>query len=62
MADIQKLLHYFTLAEKHGLEAAAYEDALGQFQSTLSHGDAIDSRQRAHLLSDLAMAERGLGK
>jgi len=62
LADIEKLVHYLTLAEKHGLEAAAYEDALRQFQFTLSHGDAIDSRQRAHLLSDLAMAERGPGK
>ena len=63
LADIEKLVvHYLTLAEKHGLKAAAYEDALRQFQSTPSHGDASDSRQRAHLLSDLAMAEHGLGK
>ena len=62
LADIKKLVHYLALAEKHGLEAAAYEDALRQFQPALSHGDAIDSRQRAHLLSDLATAERGLGK
>jgi hypothetical protein len=62
LADIQKFVHYLTLAREHALEAAAYEDALRQLKSTLSHGDTIDSRQRAHLLSDLAMTERGLGK
>ena len=39
-----------------------YEDALRQFQSRCHTADAIDSRQRAQLLSDLAMAERSLGK
>jgi predicted ATPase len=62
LADIQKVVRYLTLARKDALEAAAYEDALRQFQSTLSHGDAIDSRQRAHLLSDLALTEPDLGK
>lgn len=55
LADIQKVVQYLTLARKHALEAVAYEDALRQFQSTLSHRDAIDSRQRAQLLSDLAI-------
>jgi predicted ATPase len=62
LADSQKVVHYLTLAEEHAIDAAAYEDALRQVQSSLLHGDAIDSRQRAQLLSDLAMAEHGLGK
>jgi predicted ATPase len=62
LADIEKLVHYLALAEKHGLDVTIYEDVLRQFQSTLSHGDTITSRQRAQFLSDLAMAERGPGK
>jgi len=62
LADIQRVVRYLTLAGKRALEAAAYEDALRQFQSALSHGDAIDARQRAQLLTYRARAKRGLGR
>jgi len=39
--------HYLTLAGQGALEAAAYEDALCQFQSALVHEDALE-RGRGH--------------
>jgi AAA ATPase domain len=62
LADMQKLVHYAALAEKHGLDPAAYEDSVRELQSTPSHGEAIDSRQRTQLLSDLGMVKRGDAK
>jgi AAA ATPase domain len=44
LADIQRVVQYLTLAGQRALEAAAYEDGLCQFQSALSHGDALDVR------------------
>ena len=57
-----RVIQYLALAGQRALEAAAYEDALRQFQSALSHGDALDARQRAQLLTHLARAKRGLGR
>ena len=50
LADIHRVVQYLTLAGQRALEAAAYEDALRQFQSALSHGDALDARQQAQLM------------
>ncbi|HKA55227.1 MAG TPA: AAA family ATPase, partial [Candidatus Binatia bacterium] len=62
LADIPRVVQYLTVAGQRALEAAAYEDALRQFQSALAHGDALDARQRAQLLTHLARAKRGLGR
>src|SRR5262249_4230416 len=45
LADTPKVVQYLTVAGQRALEAAAYEDALRQFQSALAHGDALDARQ-----------------
>jgi hypothetical protein len=39
-----RVIQYLALAGQRALEAAAYEDGLRQFQSALSHGDALDVR------------------
>ena len=57
LADIQKLVHYRTLAKNHGLKAAASEDALRRLQFTLPDADATEQ-----LLSDPVVTERGLVK
>ena len=62
LADTPRVVQYLTLAGQRALEAAAYEDALRQFQAALSHGDALDARQRAQLSTHLARAKRGLGR
>src|SRR5208337_250687 len=59
-ADRQKLVRWLTLAGKRALDAAAFEEARRNFQSALSHLGAVDPRQRADLLANLATAERGL--
>jgi predicted ATPase len=59
-ADARKLVRWLTLAGKRALEAAAFAEARWNFQSALSHQGAVDPRQRADLLTSLAMAERGL--
>ena len=48
------------LAGKNALEAAAFEEAQSNFRSALSHQRAVDQRERAELLANLATAERGL--
>ena len=59
-ADQQKLLRYLTLAGRSALEAAAFVEAQRNFESALSLGDAVPLTERADLLSNLAMALRGL--
>jgi tetratricopeptide (TPR) repeat protein len=61
-ADAQRVVQSLALAGHYALEAAAYEEALRHFESALLHGDAIDLRRRAELLSCLALAQRGLGR
>jgi tetratricopeptide (TPR) repeat protein len=61
-ADTQRVVHSLALAGGCALEVAAYEEALRHFESALAQGDIIDRRRRAELLSQLAMAERGLGR
>jgi tetratricopeptide (TPR) repeat protein len=58
--DPQKLVRWLILAGKSALGAAAFGAARRNFQSALSHQDAVDPRQRADLLASLAVAERGL--
>jgi len=58
-ADSGRLLRYLTLAGEAALEAGAYEEARLNFEMALSSG-AGDLRQKAKLLTDLAVAERGL--
>ena len=58
--DRQKLARWLILAGKSALGAAAFGAARRNFQSALSHQDAVDPRQRADLLASLAVAERGL--
>jgi predicted ATPase len=58
--DRQKLVRWLILAGNSALGAAAFGTARRNFQSALSHQDAVDPRQRAGLLASVAMAERGL--
>jgi predicted ATPase len=58
--DRQKLVRWLILAGKSALGSAAFGAARRNFQSALSHQDAVDPRQRADLLASVAMAERGL--
>ena len=58
--DRQMLVRWLTLAGKSALGAAAFEEARRNFQSALSHQSAVDPRQRADLLANLARVERGL--
>jgi predicted ATPase len=59
-AERQPLVRWLTLAGKNALEAAAFEEARGSFQSALSHSSAVDGSERADLLAHLAIAEQGL--
>ena len=60
-ADSGKLLRYLTLAGEAALEAAAYEEARRNFEMVLSTGAISDSTQKAQLLTNLSVVERGLG-
>jgi predicted ATPase len=59
-ADSQRLVRWLTLAGKRALEAAAFEEARRSFRSALTHLGAVDLRERADLLTSIAIAERGL--
>ena len=59
-ADVRKLVHFLTLAGENALEAAAFEEARLSFRSALSHLTNADARERATLLTRLAIVERGL--
>src|SRR5216684_3194598 len=59
-ANRQTLVRWLTLAGKNALQAAAFDEARGSFQSALSHLGAVDGSERADLLARLAMAEQGL--
>jgi predicted ATPase len=59
-ADHRKLVHYLILAGKSALDAAAFEEARLSFRSALSYLTDVDVRERADVLTDLAIAERGL--
>ncbi len=59
-ADSRRLVRYLALAGKNALRAAAFEDAVRRFRSALSYQGAVDPREKADLLTSLAMAELGL--
>jgi tetratricopeptide (TPR) repeat protein len=59
-ADRQRLVRWLTLAGRNALEAAAYKEARRSFRSALSNPGAVGARERADLLANLALAERGL--
>ena len=59
-ADRERLVRWLTLAGNGALEAAAFEEARRSFKSALSHLNAEDLGERAHLLASLAMAELSL--
>ena len=58
--DRRKLIDWLTLAGQSALDAAAFEQARRYFCSALSHQNALDPRQKADLLANLAMAGQGL--
>jgi predicted ATPase len=58
--DDRKLVRYLALAGKSALQAAAFEEARRHFRSALAHQDAVNTRERADLLTSLAIAELGL--
>src|SRR5262249_42139294 len=59
-ANRRRLIHYLTLAGEGALDAAAFEEARRSFRRALSYLTERDVRERADLLADLAIAERGL--
>jgi tetratricopeptide (TPR) repeat protein len=59
-ADDRRVVQYLTRAGKGALEAAAFEDARRSFRRALAQLTEGDVRERADLLADLAIAERGL--
>ena len=59
-ADEQKLIRILKLAGSSALHAAAFEEARRSFQSALSHQGTVNAKERAKLLTNLAIAERGL--
>jgi tetratricopeptide (TPR) repeat protein len=59
-ADEPRLVRNLTLAGQRALEAAAFEEAQGNFKSALSLIGGVDSAERADLLANLAIAESGL--
>jgi tetratricopeptide (TPR) repeat protein len=58
--DGRRLLRYLALAGKNALEAAAFEEAGRHFRTALSYQGGVDPREKANLLTSLAMAELGL--
>jgi hypothetical protein len=59
-ADRHGLVRWLTLAGKGALEVAAFGEARRSFESALSHLGAADVRERADLLTRLAIAKGGL--
>src|SRR4029077_10588141 len=58
--DDRRLVHYLTIAGKGALEAGAFEEARQSFRSALSDRNAVAPGERADLLANFALAERGL--
>ena len=59
-ADGRKLVRYLTIGGKRALDAAAFREARQSFRSALSEKNALEPQERAELLANLAIAERGL--
>jgi tetratricopeptide (TPR) repeat protein len=58
--DEQKLVSILTLAGNRALDAGAFEEAGSSFRTALSHQAAISAKERAELLTRLAIADSGL--
>jgi tetratricopeptide (TPR) repeat protein len=61
-SDRAMVVRYLTAAGKRAMQAAAYEDALHNFEAALARSEAIDSRGRAELLSEIGMTKRSLDR
>ena len=59
-ADSRRLVHYLMLAGKNALDAAAFEEARRSLRTALSYQGALDPREKAELLTSLAMTELSL--
>jgi predicted ATPase len=59
-ADGHKLVQYLTIGGKRALDAAEFGEARQSFRSALSEKNALEPQERAGLLVNLAIAERGL--
>jgi tetratricopeptide (TPR) repeat protein len=59
-ADPRRLIRCLTLAGKSALNSGAFEEARRSFRSALFRLGEVDAKERADLLADLAIAERGL--
>ena len=59
-ADPRKLFHYLVLAGERSLVSAAFEDAVRHLRRAASLADHVAPGQRADMLFQLGMAERGL--
>ena len=59
-AEPHTLVRWLTRAGKSALDASAFGEARHNFQSALSNRSATEPRERADLLTSLAMAELGL--
>jgi class 3 adenylate cyclase/tetratricopeptide (TPR) repeat protein len=60
--DRASLVRYLTIAGDRALDAAAFDDAVGQFQHALSLIPAAANAGRAELLERLSMALRSVGR
>jgi tetratricopeptide (TPR) repeat protein len=61
-ADRANLVHYLTIAGERAFDAAAFEDAVGYFERSLSLIPNDGQLDRAQLLERLAMALRSVGR
>jgi hypothetical protein len=59
-ADRHRLVRWLTRAGKSALEVAAFREAGQRFRSALSHVGSVDVKERADLLTNLAIGESGL--
>src|SRR5512133_3659462 len=61
-ADRASLVRYLTIAGDRAFDAAAFDDAVGDFEHALSLISSADQLGRAQLLERLAMALRSVGR
>jgi class 3 adenylate cyclase/tetratricopeptide (TPR) repeat protein len=61
-ADMASLVHYLTIAGERAFDAAAFDDAVGDFEQALSLMSDDGQLGRAQLIERLAMALRSVGR
>ncbi|HEX4209568.1 MAG TPA: AAA family ATPase, partial [Candidatus Binataceae bacterium] len=61
-ADRGSVIHWLIEAGSAALNASAFEEARGNFESALSRLEPQDMRRRAELLYRVGVAQRGLGR